>query len=312
VGRAEALVSTTLVASVILWSGVASAFCRTTTCDAANPDANCQYDANHCSLTGSPLFWGTACIGFGVQKDGSPLRHVTYKTFDGIVRTAFNQWTASPCSGGGHPSFRMWDLGPIECGEPEFNQKTSPNANVWMMRDGDWPYQGQFATLALTTVSFSLRTGEIYDADVEINSHTIPNLTTSDTSVGSDLQSIVTHEAGHFLGLAHSPDRDATMNANYSSGDLSFRTLSPDDQAGICAAYPTDRKVAQCSAPATPRNGFSVLCGADSDGSTSAGSGPSATCSLPARGLGGPASSTALGGLVGLGLLARAVRRRRR
>lgn len=311
-GRAEAFVSTTLLASVILWSGVASAFCRTTTCDAANPDAKCQYDQNHCSLTGFPLFWGSACLGFGVQKDGSPLRHVSYKAFDGIVRTAFNQWTASPCTGGGHPSFRVWDVGPIECGEPEFNQKSSPNANVWMMRDADWPYQGQFATLALTTVSFSLKTGEIYDADVEINSHSVQNLTTTDVNVGSDLQSIVTHEAGHFLGLAHSPEQDATMNANYSSGDLSFRTLSPDDQAAICAAYPTARKVAQCSAPATPRNGFSVQCGAETDGSASP-SGPGAsTCTVSARGIGDRAPSGALGGLLGLGLLARTARRRRR
>jgi MYXO-CTERM domain-containing protein len=50
-----------------------------------------------------------------------------------------------------------------------------------------------------------------------------------------DLQAILTHEAGHFLGLAHSVDTSAIMYAFYSPGSIH---LTPDDVAGICTIYP--------------------------------------------------------------------------
>ncbi|HVU01854.1 MAG TPA: matrixin family metalloprotease [Polyangiaceae bacterium] len=234
-GHAERFVAIAVAAAAALSASSASAFCRTTTCDAKNPTANCERDANACSTTGTPLFWPSPCLGFYVQKDGSAKRHVSYQTFDRIVQTAFNQWTASPCSGG-HPRIELWDLGPSDTTGPEYSD-TEPNTNVWMFRDDDWPYVGATATLALTTVSFGLKSGKILDADVEVNSY-LNVITTSDAAPQADLQSIVTHEAGHFLGMAHSALADATMFASYSPGDLSFRTLTDDDHQGICAAYP--------------------------------------------------------------------------
>ena len=60
-----------------------------------------------------------------------------------------------------------------------------------------------------TTLSIDTVSGQILDADVEIDAfdpgqNGMPPITTSDSNVGYDLESIVTHEAGHFLGLAHS------------------------------------------------------------------------------------------------------------
>jgi MYXO-CTERM domain-containing protein len=250
------------LAFMTVWLGAAtaSAFCRTTTCDALDLMADCSRDANGCATTGIPLAWPTQCVSFGVQKDGSPLRHITYQTFDGIVQTAFNQWTATQC-GGAHPAFKVWDLGAIDCGDAEFN-KCVENANTWMFRDKDWPYVGITSTLALTTITFELRTGKILDADVEVNSFTNP-ITTSAQSVIADLQSIATHEAGHFLGLAHSGDSQATMYTSYSPGDLSFRSLADDDHAGICEVYPPSRPGGACDSP-VPLNGFSRSC-ADPD-----------------------------------------------
>jgi MYXO-CTERM domain-containing protein len=79
-----------------------------------------------------------------------------------------------------------------------------------------------------------------------------------------DLQSILTHEIGHFLGLAHSPvpckDADCpTMNALYSHGTDYFRSLEADDVAAICAVYPPDRS----STPSNcaPSHGFAPDCG---------------------------------------------------
>jgi hypothetical protein len=73
-----------------------------------------------------------------------------------------------------------------------------------------------------------------------------------------DLQSIVTHEAGHFLGMSHSADPLATMRRDYTAGSDSFRDLAPDDVAGICAIYPPDQP-APCNG--NPDRGFSNICG---------------------------------------------------
>ncbi|WP_242356856.1 MULTISPECIES: peptidase M10 [unclassified Anaeromyxobacter] len=66
-----------------------------------------------------------------------------------------------------------------------------------------------------------------------------------------DLQSNATHEIGHFIGLAHpcnlgdsdcnprtSPYRAVVMFPAASLGDVSKRTLTADDRAGLCAIYP--------------------------------------------------------------------------
>ena len=64
-----------------------------------------------------------------------------------------------------------------------------------------------------------------------------------------DLPSILTHEVGHFLGMAHSTepctvggDDCPTMNPFYTTGSDAYRSLEADDVAGICAVYPPSRK----------------------------------------------------------------------
>jgi MYXO-CTERM domain-containing protein len=128
--------------------------------------------------------------------------------------------------------------------------------NVIMFQDNDWTYTGIDGTLAKTIVTFDDRTGEIYDADIDINAAE-NNLTVTDTRVGYDLQSIVTHEAGHFIGMAHSPYPDATMFASYTPGTFDSRKLKADDIAGACAIYPPNRG-ADCSL--MPRGGLGTTC----------------------------------------------------
>jgi hypothetical protein len=50
-----------------------------------------------------------------------------------------------------------------------------------------------------------------------------------------DLQAILTHEAGHFLGLAHATDTNAIMYAYYQPGAIQ---LTSDDVDAICTVYP--------------------------------------------------------------------------
>lgn len=245
-----AAVSTSL--GVIFGATNAAAFCRTTTCD---PATECDYDSRGCATVGLPLEWRTGCVSFSVQKDGSPKRNISYDKAHSVVTRAFDRWTGVSCNGKAM-SLEVSDLSPAICSEPEYNSG-NPNANVIMFRDTDWPYAGENATLALTTITFNFETGEIFDADIEVNSYKT-GLTTSDTVVEFDLESIITHEAGHFLGLSHSSVSNATMFLKYDEGDLSLRDLHADDIDGICAAYPPDREIT--NADCRPRHGFSPDC----------------------------------------------------
>jgi hypothetical protein len=53
-----------------------------------------------------------------------------------------------------------------------------------------------------------------------------------------DLQSVVTHEYGHYFSLDHTSVANATMIPFIISGSTIQRTLELDDQAGISAVYP--------------------------------------------------------------------------
>jgi hypothetical protein len=167
-------------------------------------------------------------------------------------------------------------LGPVACAKVEYNTDTRVgNANVIIFRDDDWPHDDPTNTLALTTVTYNPSTGELYDADMEINTKE-HRFTLSDpvAADGYDFGSAVTHEAGHFLGLAHSPDEHAAMFARYALGGTAMRNLGTDDVAGVCSAYPPDGTratgnglIAAGACEPTPRHGFSSTCG---DSATSA------------------------------------------
>ncbi len=88
-------------------------------------------------------------------------------------------------------------------------------------------------------------TGGFFEAYTEVNSaeHTLS--TASPAAPGAyDLQTILTHEAGHFFGLAHSTDPGALMYAFYQPGAI---RLGPDDVDAICTVYPAPQASGGCS-----------------------------------------------------------------
>jgi hypothetical protein len=243
----------------------ARAYCRTTTCAGANAPANCgpledrRDPRTTCLLVGKPLYWAEPCTSFSVQSTGSPLLGLDYTEAESLVATAFSFWPAAACSDG-NPSISVQSLGPVLCDRREYNP-SGPNANAILFRDHDWPYDP--IAIALTTVSFDGATGKILGADMEINSG---GFALTDAS----LRYVVTHEAGHFLGLDHSPRTDAVMFANYSIQDPRVSSaepvLSSDDIDGICATYPPARSVSAVCDP-EPAKGFAADCGGDVVGS---------------------------------------------
>jgi MYXO-CTERM domain-containing protein len=292
---AFALVAVALTFSV---SRRASAFCRTTTNETFVPTTD-----KPCDDTGKPISWASKCVGYSMQKTASVQIDLAHATT--IAHDSFAEWAAhdcTPCGAGGPPSIVAQDLGPVSCSNVEYVQD-GVNQNAIIFRDGTWPHDS--VALALTTVTFKLDSGEIYDADMEIQSNPKEiKLAVSDPVPpdGYDLRSIITHEAGHFLGLAHTQpsNRDATMFATYLPGETLKRDLAQDDVCGLCAAYPPNR-AANC-AP-TPRGGLGDTCG-----TTAAASKGSCGCSVP--GESAPGAGLAVFGLVAALGLTRRVRRK--
>lgn len=236
----------------------AAAFCRTNTCetDVDNPD--CHYDAVTGCLTGGQwLFWSTSCVSFSIQAAASPALGISYEQAAGTISKIMSTWTDTHCDGE-LVSMAAIQFPSVACDVVEYNQNRTegPNANLWMFRDGGWPYDDGGRTLGLTSVWFNAKTGEIYDADVEINSDEAALVAAS----GATLAEIAMHEAGHFYGLAHSADMNAIMYETYSPANGIASALSIDDQAGMCAMYPPGRE-ATCNP--TPRHGFGPQCGGE-------------------------------------------------
>jgi len=247
----------------LLWSARASAFCRTTTC------VDCTPPATGCVTEGIPLFWTSDCVTYNVQQAGS--KWASFDETSAIADLAFGSWAAADCGGGKGPSIHGQNNGAISCDKEEYNDESHSyggNANIIVFRDANWTLTSAAdpaSTLALTTVTFAVASGEIYDADIEINGTKEISTATPVPPTAYDLQSILTHEVGHFLGMAHSTlpcslndGNCPTMNAYYATGSDSYRSLEVDDVEGICAAYPANRSSGSCC---VPRHGFSDTCG---------------------------------------------------
>jgi Matrixin len=113
------------------------------------------------------------------------------------------------------------------------------------------------SVVALTTNTFGVDTGLLYDADVEINAVTAtptvvdsPPCTPANIStscVANDVQNAMTHEFGHFLGLGHSPDPNSTMYASEPPGETSKRVLDPGSKQFVCDVYPQGQASRDCA-----------------------------------------------------------------
>jgi hypothetical protein len=265
--RASATLAAAVLLSLAFPSARAFAFCRTTTIPVI---ADFQPSTTKCWDQGRPLFWRNACVGYSVQRGAS--RQVSLEDATNGISTAFTKWTGASCASDGlsqsRVSIDVRDLGAVDCGEVNYNQ-AGANQNVIVFRDDVWPHNDSNNTLALTTVTFNPDTGEIFDADMEVNTHD-QHVTLVDPipEGGYDFASIVTHETGHFLGMAHSGDNRATMFASYIPGATAMRNLTSDDVAGICTIYRPDgtRTVLDQPLPAgpqcdpSPRRGFTGSC----------------------------------------------------
>jgi len=110
-------------------------------------------------------------------------------------------------------------------------------------------------TTARTRVFYDHDSGEITEADVVINPYPFSEagapiqFSTDETPGTYDLESTLTHEIGHVLGLTHSRVMGATMqptqalNGTYGAAAITERTLSEVDKSAVRGLYGTTERI---------------------------------------------------------------------
>jgi hypothetical protein len=156
--------------------------------------------------------------------------------------------------------------------------------NCWDHSDG---------TIALTTTTFSFKSGTIYDADIEFNAaeHTdgesflfttvssppCPETSPGPLCVATDIQNTLTHELGHVVGLDHTDVLGSTMEPSAPLGETQKRIIDEGTAAGFCETYPIGATTPPCDATATISRRIYAINKGTNTGCTASGLGPLST-----------------------------------
>ena len=212
------------------------------------------YDVYKCGLNctdqNGPVTWPVSVRNAVLYKIDKRLADSTddltsdKSTCEAIV-TSFDAWSsASSDSSGENLILTLSEL--ITDG-----QASEDGSNEVFFVESGWADQTDTdsSTIALTTISWD-KDGNILDSDMRLNGEdyvwdTIASESTcleyADTNKVTvvDVQNVVTHEAGHFIGIDHSSVAVATMAATATPCETNKRTLETDDIEATQFLYST-------------------------------------------------------------------------
>lgn len=251
------MIRTATIVVALLWvSTDAQAWCqlRTRTGEVTR--------AGECAMEGNPLEWEDRCLSYSVNSAES--LDLDLDTIQRITATSFANWTEQLCEGDMPFPLMIQEDSPRSCA---LAQHITDGPNIHTMTfEENWPEDFDESVYAITSVWHRASDGAILDADILVNEDSgpfgecLPRGCQPDESgvTTVDLESILTHEIGHFFGLGHSQFAFATMHASAPRGETEKRTVSSDDLLGICAIYPPDEPAAECDF--APIGGLARFC----------------------------------------------------
>lgn len=175
--------------------------------------------------TGVGAHWpsmSTAPINYFINQQGSD--QINNDSEFLAVHAAFQTWANVPTA-----NVRFNYLGPAV-----ISAGSADSVNLVSFNDKTYPFPS--GTLAVTLSYFSRSTGIMSEGDILFNPN--QSWSTSGQPGRYDIQSILTHEIGHFLGLDHSGMVSSVMVPFGIPGSVDQRTLQYDDIAGISEIYP--------------------------------------------------------------------------
>lgn len=184
---------------------------------------------DHWNFNGFPVMWNlNPQTGSNIQ--GS-------RTVHDVMAASFATWLSAP-----NAAINVSE-GPMTTVSSEAASPANINLICFVCLDADFSKDNTTLAVTITTTTdaagqndghggVAAFAGEIIKADIIFNPKV--QFTTDPGGVGEDLQTVATHEIGHFLGLDHS----AVVRSIMFPFASDLTTLSYDDVAGISSLYP--------------------------------------------------------------------------
>ncbi len=196
---------------------------------AARSSSRNRTDGSNGSGSGAFLFWDHAY--FPIPYFINLPSFTNLQGFVSAVDESFRPWR--------DPGNTLVEFLPMGCTTAASNKNDGINTISFITEN--WPYDP--SAIAITRNFYvsggTAREGLILDTDIMINAAGF-SFSANGAPGKHDIQNILTHEVGHFIGLGHeviTVDSDATMFALASLGETKKRDLAQSDIQGLLGAY---------------------------------------------------------------------------